>query len=127
MTYDVLKKNPTLNEVVDVTSLYIGFADFPKKEDGTYPKPTVEIERLEQHNVPRKGSRIKDVKNVLFFKGKKRGLIVAGKGKKTKCGMLLRAFGEPKNWIGKKIKIIPNPAASYGGEVTGGLNIEIVK
>ena len=91
---------------------------FLKKED--FEKPTVlTIKRVSLETVA-KGEE----KWALFFNEKAKGLIL----NKTKIKQLEAGYGDDTDdWIGKRVRLSFDPDVTYGGQVIGGIKLEISK
>jgi len=91
---------------------------FLKKED--FPSPTIlTIKRVSLEQVV-KGEE----KWVLFFNEKTKGLVL----NKTKIRLLEAGYGDDTDhWTGKKVRLSFDPSVSFGGEVVGGIKLEVSK
>jgi len=120
MTQEVINKNPSLKDILDVSTDYLGFVDFIMK-DGKYATIIKEIEGVTINEVPIPKSNLKKNKCVVTFKGVKKGLILSG----SKLRGVIRAYGPPSEWIGKSLTLTANPDAKFKGKVTGGVFVTI--
>jgi hypothetical protein len=91
---------------------------FLKKED--FPTPTVlTIKRVSLEQVV-KGEE----KWVLFFNERTKGLVL----NKTKIRLLEAGYGDDTDhWTGKKVRLSFDPTVAFGGEVVGGVKLEVSK
>jgi hypothetical protein len=91
---------------------------FLKKEDFTTPT-ILTIKRVSLEQVV-KGEE----KWVLFFNEVVKGLVL----NKTKIKLLEAGYGDDTDmWIGKKVRLSFDPDVSFGGEIVGGVKLEISK
>jgi len=119
MSAKIIKEHPSLGDVLDVMSDFIGFLDFPKKKDGTYPVVPKVVASVKMATIPVPNSRQTNDRCVIYFEKTKKGLIVNGK----KLKMVLARWGDPSNWVGKTLVMTANPDAKMSGKVVGGVSI----
>lgn len=120
MSRKVLNNNPSLKDVLDISTEYIGFVDFPKK-DGHFVDFTLEIDSVSIDEIPIPNSNKTQSKCVVNFKKAKKGLILSG----TKLKKVLKAYGQPELWKGKVLILKANPEAKFRGKTVGGVSVEI--
>ena len=82
------------------------------------------IDRVEgDHEVPIPNSSKTAKKKVMFFRGKKLGLVINAGHRK----FLKRLFGgnDTREWRGRKLLLYVEPSATYRGQTVGGIRMAI--
>lgn len=99
---------------------YLSQAEFIRP-DGTHREHTLTIAGVTRVELPIAGTSNVQVRRVLHFEGKKKGLVL---GTKRNRMALEDAHGPwVKDWIGKSVTLYYDPAVKFGRKVTGGIRV----